>query len=55
MHYEEITAEISDEHLKDELLIIVMASGKTREKATEIVNKTMAQVAKDPMIKKGMV
>ena len=32
-----------------------MASGKSREEATEIVEKTMAQVAKDPMIKKGLV
>ena len=54
-HYEEIPADIPDEDLKDEVLIMLMASGKSREEAMQIVEKTMAQAAKDPMIKKGLI
>ena len=36
-HYEEIPADIPDEDLKDEVLVMLMASGKTREEALVVV------------------
>ena len=54
-HLKPIPEDIPNDELKEELMILMMASGKEREECLSLVEKTMKKIEQDPVGKKGFI